>query len=107
MTKQRVDLGGAVVADSSGRPGDDGSVRGAPPHPDEIEADPGGRGLGLSADRPEDGIGRRSGRREPGSFGRHGPRSGTEDATVRDPNPQAPPLDRPDAAKTGRDPHDG
>jgi hypothetical protein len=54
MTKRREDLGGQVVANSSGRPGDRDSDRGAPPAPDRIEADPGGTGLGLGAseDRP-------------------------------------------------------
>lgn len=100
MTKHRVDLGGAVVANSSGRPGDEESVRGLPPQPDEIQADPGGRGLGLSAGRPENSLGRRSGRQEPGGFGRHGRSSGPADAAVGDPTPQGSTLNRPDAAKT-------
>lgn len=85
MTKHRVDLGGAVVADSSGRPGDDDAVRGSPPRPEAIEADPGGRGLGRSAEGPE---------------------SGTEDAAVGDPNRRGSPLDRADAGRTKGAPRD-
>ncbi|MEJ1161621.1 hypothetical protein [Prosthecomicrobium sp. N25] len=100
MTGKRQDLGGEVVANSSGRPGDDDSVRGAPPRPEEIEADPGGDGLGLTPDRPDSGFGRRSGEARPGSFGRHGPGSGTEDASVRDPDPRRSATDGPDPPKT-------
>lgn len=106
MTRRRLDLGGAVVADSSGRPGDDAADRRVPPHPDDIAADPGGRGLGLSAGRPEDGFGQRSGPPQPGSLGRRGPGGGTEDAAVRNPHSQVPPLDRPDTIKTERASHD-